>query len=151
MVEEAEKYRKQDEKRREEQETKNKADQAVYQAKRIAADAIGLVPQPLIDEVNQAAMMLTTSVNTYDTAGTKAGMEALNTALMGLSRAYYEAKSGQNGSAAAAAAPAPPPPAAPAAPKPATPPGTLEGDGPGGYDPDAGDRMDLEELLNEAG
>jgi len=35
-------------------------------------------------------------------------------------------------------------------PKAATVPGTLEGDGPGGYDPDAGDRMDLEELFNEA-
>ncbi len=146
MVEEAEKYRKQDEKRREEQDTKIKADQAVYQAKKIAADAAGLVPQALIDEVNQAAMMLTTSVSTYDTAGTKAGMEALNTALMGLSRAYYEAKSGQNGSASVAA-PATPPPAAP---KSATPPGTLDGDGPGGYDPDAGDRMDMEELFNEA-
>lgn len=149
MVEEAEKYRKQDEKRREEQETKIKADQAVYQARKIAADAAGLVPQPLIDEVNQAAMMLTTSINTFDTAGSKAGMEALNTALMGLSRAYYEAKSGQNGSGSAAV-PTPPPPVAPAAPKAVTPAGTLDGDGPGGYDPDAGDRMDLEELFNEA-
>jgi len=149
MVEEAEKYRKQDEKRREEQDTKIKADQAIYQAKKIATDAIGLVPQPLIDEVNQAAMMLTTAVSTHDTPSTKIGMEALNTALMGLSRAYYEAKSGQNGSAVAAA-PATSPPAAPAAPKAATVPGTLEGDGPGGYDPDAGDRMDLEELFNEA-
>jgi len=94
-------------------------------------------------------MMLTTAVSTHDTPSTKVGMEALNTALMGLSRAYYEAKSGQNGSAVAAA-PATPPPAAPAAPKAATVPGTLEGDGPGGYDPDAGDRMDLEELFNEA-
>ncbi len=150
MVEESEKYRKQDEKRREEQDIKIKADQAIYQAKKIAADAIGLVPQALIDEVNQAAMMLTTSVSTHDTPSTKVGMESLNTALMGLSRAYYEAKSGQNGSAGTAA-PAPPPPVAPAAPKAATPPGTLDGDGPGGYDPDAGDRMDLEELFNEAG
>ncbi len=149
MVEEAEKYRKQDEKRREEQDTKVKAEQAIYQAKKIAADAMGLVPQGLIDEVNQAAMMLTTSVSTHDTPGTKSGMEALNTSLMGLSRAYYEAKSGQNGSASAAA-PVAPRPAAPAAPPAATVPGTLEGDGPGGYDPDAGDRMDMEELFNEA-
>ncbi len=149
MVEEAEKYRREDEKRREEQDTKIKADQAIYQARKIASDAVGLVPQGLIDEVNQAAMMLTTSVSTFDTAGTRAGMESLNTALMGLSRAYYEAKSGQNGSAAPAA-PAPPPPVAPAPPKAVTPPGTLDGDGPGGYDPDAGDRMDLEELFNGA-
>ena len=148
MVEEAEKYHKQDEKRREEQDTKVKADQAVYQARKIASDAAGLVPQALIDEVNQAAMMLTTSINTFDTAGSKSGMATLNTALMGLSRAYYEAKSDQNGSAKPAA-PAPPQAAAPAAPKSAAVPGTLEGDGPGGYDPDAGDRMDLEELLNE--
>ena len=44
---EAEQYRKADEKRREEQEIKNKADQQIYTAMRIAADARGLVDQRL--------------------------------------------------------------------------------------------------------
>ena len=55
MVHEADQYRKADEKRREEQEIKNKADQQIYTAMRIAADARGIVPQNMIEGVNQAA------------------------------------------------------------------------------------------------
>ena len=50
MVQDAEQYRKADEKRREEQEVKNRADQQIYTAMRIAADARGMVPQNLIDD-----------------------------------------------------------------------------------------------------
>ena len=98
MVVEAEQYRKADEKRREEQETKNKADQQIYTAMRIAADARGVVDQNLIEAVNQAAAHLTSSVNAYDTPGAKRGMEELSTTLMALSSAFYDAKSQTNGS-----------------------------------------------------
>ena len=108
MVVEAEQYRKADEKRREEQETKNKADQQIYTAMRIAADARGVVDQRLIESVNQAAAHLTASVNAYDTPGARRGMEELNTTLMALSSALYDAKAHSNGNSA------PPPPAAPA-------------------------------------
>ena len=147
MVEEAEKYRKQDEKRREEQEVQIRAEQAVYQAKRIAADANGLVGQVLIDEVNTVAMQLTQAVNAYDIPGARAGMEALNTALMALSRAYYEAKSGQNGAGKAVEVASLPPQGA-------APPTALGGGDAAKsdeYDPDAADRMDLEELFHEPG
>ena len=105
MVHEAEQYRKADEKRREEQEIKNKADQQIYTAMRIAADARGLVAPSLIEAVNQSAGMLTTAINNYDTAGAKLGMEGLNTSLMTLSNAFYEAKTRQNGAATAQAEP----------------------------------------------
>jgi len=152
MVTEADRYRKDDERRRDEQETRIRADQAVYQAVRIAADAGGLVPQPLIDDVNKAAGLVTSSINAYDLAATRAAMEALNASLMPLSKAYYEAKSG--GGPAAAAAPTAP--AAPSAPPPAASangtgaPAETSAKATGTYDPDAADRMELEELLNDA-
>jgi molecular chaperone DnaK len=141
MVTDAERYRKSDEKRREEQEIRNKADQQVYQAMRIASDAAGIVPQPLINEVNTAANMLTQAVTVnYDVNLARTGMETLNTALLNLSKAYYEAKSknDDNGTAGAAVAATPPPTASP-----------TSAAATGMYDPDAEDRMDLEELLND--
>ncbi len=68
---------------------------------RIAADARGLVPPNLIEAVNQAAGVLTASLNNYDTAAARHGMDDLNTSLMALSNAFYEAKTRQNGAAAA--------------------------------------------------
>ncbi len=107
MVGEADQYRKADEKRREEQEIRNKADQQIYTAMRFAADARGIVAPGLIEAVNQAAGRLTTAMNDYDTAGARRGMDELNTALMSLSSTYYEAKAKQsNGSAGASAEPA---------------------------------------------
>ena len=101
MVHEAEQYRKADEKRREEQEIKNKADQQIYTAMRIAADARGLVEPNLIEGVNQSAGKLTAAINNYDTAGARHGMDDLNASLMTLSNAFYEAKMRQNGASSA--------------------------------------------------
>ena len=112
MVHEADQYRKADEKRREEQEIKNKADQQIYTAMRIAADARGLVAPNLIEAVNQSAGMLTAAINNYDTAGAKLGMEGLNSSLMTLSNAFYEAKTKQNGAGAAHVEPPYTPPSA---------------------------------------
>ena len=112
MVHEAEQYRKADEKRREEQEIKNKADQQIYTAMRIAADARGQVAPNLIEAVNQSAGMLTAAINNYDTAGAKLGMEGLNSSLMTLSNAFYEAKTKQNGAGAAHVEPPYTPPSA---------------------------------------
>ena len=97
MVGEAEQYRRADEKRREEQEIRNKADQQIYTAMRIASDARGLVGQNLIEAVNQSAGMLTASLNDYDTAAAKRGMDDLNASLMALSNALYAAKERGNG------------------------------------------------------
>lgn len=100
MVKEAEQYRKSDEKRREEQHLRNKADQQIYQAMRIGKDARGIVPQELIDDVNSAANELTLSLNNYDATSAKRGLETLNTKLLALSKAFYEARTKQNGSSA---------------------------------------------------
>ena len=147
MVVEAEQYRKADEKRREEQEIKNKADQQIYTAMRIAADARGLVDGGLVEAVNQAAAHLTASVNAYDNAGARRGMEELNTSLMALSSALYNAKSHTNGSAAAPAPQAAPAP--PAAAPPASEDFGLETSAQGFPDPDADLRIDMDTLLEE--
>ena len=151
MVLEADQYRKADEKRREEQEVKNKADQQIYTAMRIAADARGLVAPDLIESVNQAAGRLTAAMNNYDTVGARHGMEELNTSLMALSNAFYEAKAQSSGGNAAGAAP-------PAAPPPAFADPAEENDEMAGTatagdfpDPDEGSRIDMDDLLKEDG
>ena len=147
MVVEAEQYRKADEKRREEQETKNKADQQIYTAMRIAADARGVVDQSLIEAVNQAAAHLTSSVNAYDTPGAKRGMEELSTSLMALSSAFYDAKSQTNGNSPAPAASVPT--ARPTAPAPDD--EMAETSASAFPDPDAEFRVDMDEEAVTAG
>jgi len=143
MVVEAEQYRKADEKRREEQEIKNKADQQIYTAMRIAADARGSVDQRLIEAVNQAAAHLTASVNAYDTSGARRGMDELNTSLMALSSAFYDAKSHSNGSTPP---PVTPPPAAEAV----LPEDLGEETSAAAFpDPDADYRIDMDTMLQE--
>jgi len=56
--------------------------------------------------------MLTAAINNYDTAGAKLGMEGLNSSLMTLSNAFYEAKTKQNGAGAAHVEPPYTPPSA---------------------------------------
>ncbi len=154
MVVEAEQYRKADEKRREEQEIKNKADQQIYTAMRIAADARGIVDARLIEAVNQSAGRLTAAVNAYDTLGARRGMDELNTSLMALSSALYTAKEAKpytNGSSippAPQAAPqsGPAPQAAPAASAPDLGPETSASAFP---DPDAEQRIDMDTMLTE--
>jgi molecular chaperone DnaK len=141
MVVEAEQYRKADEKRREEQEIKNKADQQIYTAMRIAADARGVVEASLIEAVNQAAGRLTASVNAYDTGGARRGMDELNTSLMALSSALYTAKSHANGNSVP-----PPAPAAAAPPPEDLGPETSAAAFP---DPDSDLRIDMDTLLQE--
>ena len=148
MVQDAEQYRKADEKRREEQEIKNRADQQIYTAMRIAADARGLVPQNLIEIVNQAAGRLTAAINNFDTVGAKHGMEDLNTALMALSNAFYEAKTRQNGNGNGAPAPSHPAPNLTHVEAIAEP-GEETSIGASGFDPDADTRIDMDDLLKQ--
>jgi len=97
MVQEAEQYRKQDEKRREEAEIRNKANQLIYQAMRMGKDARGIVPQALIDELNEAAAALTGSLNHYDAVQARTGLDTLNASLLNLSKEFYEARTRHNG------------------------------------------------------
>jgi molecular chaperone DnaK len=99
MVREAEQYRKTDEKRREEQQLRNKADQQIYQAMRISKDARGVVDKELITAVDEAATKLNMALSNYETNEVKKGLEDLNTNLLALSKAFYEARTRQNGNA----------------------------------------------------
>ena len=94
MVREADQYRKSDERRRDEQEIRNKADQQIYQAMRMGQDARGLVEERLIQTVNSAAANLTNALNNFDPESARKGLEVLNSELMILSKAFYDAKSG---------------------------------------------------------
>ncbi len=151
MVQDADQYRKADEKRREEQEIKNKADQQIYTAMRIAADARGMVAPDLIESVNQAAGRLTAATNNYDTVGARHGMDELNAALMALSTAYYEAKTQSNGSSNGSAGAAATAAAAPAFTAPAE--EEMAGVATAGDfpDPDEGSRIDMDEMLKDDG
>ena len=147
MVHEADQYRKADEKRREEQEIKNKADQQIYSAMRIAADARGMVSQSLIESVNSAAGRLTAAINAYDTTGARHGMEDLNAAIQPLSSAYYEAlKARQNGNGTPVAAQAVPDLSKVTA---IDDPGPETSVGASGFDPDAESRINMDDLLKE--
>ena len=138
MVKEAEQNRRADEKRREEQELRNKADQQIYQAMRIAADSRDLVEPRLIEQVNASAQALTQALGHFDANAMRAGMETLSTALMNLSKAYYEAKSSENGNNWSAAAPVEDLPAFDAGPGPqgAAGNGTLSPGSEGDHEPD---------------
>jgi molecular chaperone DnaK len=119
MVREAEQYRKSDERRREEQEVRNKADQQIYQAMRMGRDAHGIVEEKLIQTVNASAANLTASLNNFDAEMARKGLDALTADLLLLSKAFYDAKAGGNG--ARPSAPSAPPPSSSAAPPPAAP------------------------------
>lgn len=148
MVREAEQHRRDDEKRLEEQEVKNKADQQIYQAVRLAADARGLVSQNLISAVDQAAGRLTASISNYDTNAARKGMDDLNTAILELSRAFYEAKAAQNGAQSVSGertvSSGVSPAAVAAASSKAPPEGDLNAIAKNIYDPDADERVDLD-------
>ena len=147
MVHEADQYRKADERRRDEQEIKNKADQQIYSAMRIAADARGMVSQSLIESVNQAAARLTASISNFDTVGARHGMEELNSAIQPLSSAYYEAlKARQNGNGTPVAAQAVPDLSKVTA---IDDPGPETSVGASGFDPDAENRINMDDLLKE--
>jgi molecular chaperone DnaK len=92
MVDEADRYRQADAKRREEQEVRNKAEQTVYTAKKLIEDAKDYVRGTLISDVSEAAAILQSALNNFDMPGTKAGMEQLDKAVFALSHAVFDAK-----------------------------------------------------------
>jgi molecular chaperone DnaK len=110
MVLEADQYRKQDQKRREDQEQRIKAEQKVFTSQKLLEEARDVLSGPVVLEVTNAASVLQTALNAYDTVTIKKAMEGLDTAIFALSKALYETKSAaENGAAARAAASVPPP------------------------------------------
>ncbi|MDR3709407.1 MAG: molecular chaperone DnaK [Capsulimonadaceae bacterium] len=92
MVEEAERYRQADAKRRDEQEIRNKAEQVVYSAKKLIEDAKDYVRGPLVTDVSEAAAVLQNALNNFDMPGTQQGMDQLDKAVFALSQALSEAR-----------------------------------------------------------
>jgi len=92
MVEEAERYRQADAKRREDQETRNKAEQTVYTAKKLLEDARGVVDDILVSNVSESAAVVQSALNNFDMPGAKAGMELLDKSIFACSAALYQSK-----------------------------------------------------------
>jgi molecular chaperone DnaK len=92
MVEEADRYRQADAKRRDEQEIRNKAEQTVYTAKKLTEDARPYVNPALLAEVSDNAAVLQGAFNNYDMPGTRSAMDKLDKSVFSLSRALSDAK-----------------------------------------------------------
>jgi molecular chaperone DnaK len=97
MVNEADVYRKADSKRRQEQETRNKAEQKIVTAQTLLKDARNAnVPADLTRRCSNAAHDVQNALNTYNSAAINKAVEALDDIIFSLSRALYEAQSNEN-------------------------------------------------------
>jgi molecular chaperone DnaK len=93
MVTEADAYRTADSKRRQEQETRNKAEQKLFTAQKLIEDAKDVVPAEIIRKTNLSAIDVQNALNQYNTAAVNKAVVALDDAIFSLSRTLYEAKS----------------------------------------------------------
>jgi molecular chaperone DnaK len=91
MMREAESHADEDKKRKEEIETRNQADQAVYAAERMLKDAGDKVGASERQPVDSAIEDLKKAIEKNDVAEMKRGMEALNTAQHKIAEAMYRA------------------------------------------------------------
>jgi molecular chaperone DnaK len=91
MMREAESHADEDKKRKEEIETRNQADQAVYAAERMLKDAGDKVGASERQPVESAIEDLKKAIEKNDVAEMKRGMEALNTAQHKIAEAMYRA------------------------------------------------------------
>jgi molecular chaperone DnaK len=104
MVEEAERYRQADAKRREDQEIRNKAEQTVYIAKKTIEDSKDVVDGSLVTNVQDAAALVQNALNNFDVANIKTSLELLDKAIFSCSAALYQQKGASYAEAQAAAA-----------------------------------------------
>jgi len=100
MMKEAESHAEEDRKRKEEIETRNHADQAVYQAEKTIRDAGDKLPASDRAPMESAIDDLKKAIERNDTAEMKRTMEALNTAQHRAAEAMYKAAAAGSGSAA---------------------------------------------------
>ena len=120
MVEEAHESRKVDQKKREDVESRNKADQKVYMAQKLLKEGSGIAPASVLLELTNAARTVQDALNRGEMSAVRRSAEALDTAIAAVSKALYEARSSLGGSAesdyaAAATQPATAEPAEPLA------------------------------------
>jgi molecular chaperone DnaK len=126
MMKDAESHAEEDRKRREEVETRNRADQAVYEAEKLLQEVGDKVPESDKASIRSAVDALKSAISGGDTGAMKSAMEALTKAQHKVAEALYK----QAG---------PSEPGAPGGPEPA---GTPGAEAPGGAAP--GDVIDAE-------
>ena len=94
MMKEAESHADEDKQRREEIETRNRADQAVYGAERMLKDTGDKLSAADKAEIEAAMADLRKAIDGNDTAGMTSGMEKLMTAQHKAAEALYKAQAG---------------------------------------------------------
>jgi len=99
MMKEAESHAEEDRKRKEEIETRNHADQAVYQAEKTIRDAGDKLPASDRAPIESAIDELKKAIERNDTAEMKRTMETLNTAQHRAAEAMYKAAAAGGGGA----------------------------------------------------
>jgi len=97
MMKEAESHAEDDRKRKEEIETRNHADQAVYQAEKMVRDAGDKLPPGDRAPIESAIEELKKAIERNDTAEIKRAMESLNTSQHRAAEAMYKAASTAGG------------------------------------------------------
>ena len=102
MVEEARQYEADDQRRRSEVETRNQADQMVYQAEKLLNDNADKVPQDLRAEVQSKIDALRAASASGNAAEMQTAINELNTALQRLGEVVYSQNSGPGSGAAGA-------------------------------------------------
>jgi molecular chaperone DnaK len=107
MMREAESHADEDRQRKEEIETRNQADQAVYAAERMLADAGDKVSASDRQPVDAAIQDLKKAIEKNDVAEMKRGMESLNTAQHKVAEAMYKAAQTSGAGAAGPGGPTP--------------------------------------------
>jgi molecular chaperone DnaK len=90
MMKEAESHAEEDRKRKEEIETRNKADQAVYAAERLVKDNGDKIPAAEKQAIEAAADELRTAISANDAAAMTKAMETLNAAQHRAAEAMYK-------------------------------------------------------------
>jgi molecular chaperone DnaK len=96
MVEEARHNRTQDSKKREETETRNKAEQRVYTAQQMLKESKGVITTSASMELSTAARTIQEGLNRGDLPFVKRAMENLDRAIANVSKAIYDAKAANN-------------------------------------------------------
>jgi molecular chaperone DnaK len=89
MVKEAELHAEEDRRRREEIETRNRTDTAIYQAEKLLREHAERVPADLKSEIEGQIERLRTALNSNDYAAMRSGMERLQQLLLRVGQAAY--------------------------------------------------------------
>ena len=110
MMKEAEAHAEDDRKRKEEIETRNHADQAVYNAEKLLREAADKVSPADRAPIDTAIEELKKAIERNDTAEMKRAMETLTAAQHRAAEAWYKASAGGASAGPGAAAGSPPPP-----------------------------------------